>query len=597
MYAMGIKCSGHDTGAALIFDNGKKLSVVAISEERLNRKKHTYSFPLRSIKYCLDHFGLKSLSSIDVIGVDNHTGDIFSDEFNINYKLPGTDFKPEENFSIFKSLNIDNDKITFIHHLKAHAASTFYLSSFTSAAVLVVDRGLAIFEGKNGELNTLHSMGYGKTIRDGKEVDMPLLMGIGALFQAVTTHLDMGMFGAGKTMALASFNRFFREKQYLNLSSIRRSGVFTDYSDAIRGLKENIERYVTENYSSDQRVSEKWVNIAYQTQQCLENELEFLANQAMKTTGTKNLCMAGGVALSCVGNRAIIDSTNCEEIFIQPAASDEGIPLGCAFEAYRKMGGKNEFQMKNAYFGRTYNIDELEKILKYLEMDYSIADVAEVALLLSKGKIIANYRGGSEYGPRALGNRSILADPRRREMIDIINKNVKHRESFRPFAPSCHADKVERYFDLSQHSPYMIVAAPVKIGMRNKIPAVVHIDGTSRPQMVTRNENELYYDLIDAFGHLTGIYCLLNTSFNDNEPIVESYTDAIKTYLRTEIDYLYIEGILVERPSCERIEQINELLEPLSKNSQYDYDLLLREFCDYSHYAEVLKSCKSRDDF
>ena len=593
MIVLGIKGGGHDTGAAILREYRGGLNIVAISEERLNRCKHSRQYPLMAIDYCLNAFGLKSVSDVDVVAFDWHQGE-FADE---NYargptKNPESDHRPAFNHAVHGTLELGNARFVRIHHLAAHAASAYYLSPFRDAAVLVTDFGLGLYTGKGNDLTTHLATGYGRIIEDGQPTDRQLRPGPGMLFDSLTRHLGYDQFGAGKTMALASFAHLYERQDLLPVPDNRHRDVFLDYSLTLRHLFDHIPEFAKDEHprGSEGILDSQWVNLARQVQDLLREDMIYLAEQAVERSGSRNLCLAGGVAMSCVMNRHIIDSGVCDNVFIQPAASDEGVPLGAALAGYYLNGGRIRAEMSHAYLGLPNDKSTLEETLKTSGLPFRPCDDATVAGLIADGCIIGRCVGGSEYGARALGNRSILADPRRPYMTDVLNRRIKHRELFRPFAPSVHADKADRYFDLPMEAPFMIVAAPVKPDARHLIPAVVHVDGSCRPQTVRREQNPAYYDLIEAFGRRTGIYCLINTSFNDNgEPIVETYADALSSFRRTGLDHLSIDGFLVDRPA-NAATVADEITPPLRRNSETTnerYEELAERFCDFDAYLRL----------
>ncbi len=277
-----------------------------------------------------------------------------------------------------------------------------------------------------------------------------------------------------------------------------------------------------------------------------------IAQHIKAETGMRNLCIAGGVGLNSVANDKIAKSGVFDNVWIQPAASDAGIPLGCALHGYYQLaGGTRKWHMTNAYLGKEYDNQEIISALMSFGDAIAFdedASYRRMANLLSEGKIVGLFTGSSEYGPRALGHRSILMDPRKAENKDILNARVKFREAFRPFAPAVLEEFAHEYFDLEYPSPFMLLVAKATEKAKKTIPAVVHTDGTGRVQTVTQRENGSYYDVIRAFHQLTGVPVLLNTSFNiAGEPIVETPTDAIRTFIKTNIDYLVMEGFMVSK--------------------------------------------------
>jgi carbamoyltransferase len=276
-----------------------------------------------------------------------------------------------------------------------------------------------------------------------------------------------------------------------------------------------------------------------------------IAQDAYQKTRSKNLCLAGGIALNSVANKIMLDRTPFEHIFVQPASGDDGCALGNALIGWRQIMGENEnFTMHNAYTGRSYSEDEVLEAINehasWIRVERPKDALGETCRLLTEQKIIGWFQEGSEFGPRSLGHRTILCDPRHPQMKDILNKRVKHREAFRPFAPSILVEHAQDYFELDDPSPYMLLIAKVK--RPDEVPAITHADQTGRVQTVTREANGVYYQLIERFHQMTGTPVLLNTSFNDNEePIVETPNDAIRCFLKTNIDYLIIGDRIIEK--------------------------------------------------
>jgi len=344
---------------------------------------------------------------------------------------------------------------------------------------------------------------------------------------------------------------------------------------------------------ADALVSEFWVNLAREAQSALEEDMLHLVGIAERKAGSRNLCLAGGVALSCVGNRRVLDARPGHPMFIQPAASDEGIALGCALAGYSASGGTKRHVMDTAYLGVPNDRALLEPSLSRWGLRSRPAGVGEVARLIADGLIVGRCFDGSEYGPRALGNRSILADPRRADHVRKLNAEIKHRESFRPFAPSVLWEKAQLYFDIPVEGPFMILAAKVRPEMRARIPAVTHVDGSSRPQTVRREQNPAYYDLIAAFGDLTGVHLLVNTSFNnDGEPIVETYEDAVISFCLTGLDYLYVDGLLVE-PPADRDGLARRLAAERAARIEESYRRSTERHCDMARWRAIEAQLKA----
>ena len=533
--------ASHDPGACIVTDKNGKVEYITISEERLSRVKYSYYFPVRAIKYCMEHFGLKSMDEIDLVVTDYGFRKQFSNTTRHYRKLEADYIKTR--------LNIPWEKIKYIdsHHM-AHAASVFYTCPYEEAAVLVVD-GF----GSNIETNSLYACD-----KDGiRLIDKAYGQGIGIVYTAITMDvLGFGLGEEGKTMGLAPIGKNSNLEKILKLSPTY-NGIVTDYSsfiDRCPGFK--IKQTLPKCPNVKEVTNPYYSKIAYELQEETDRCMIHLANYAFKKTGMKNLCIAGGVGLNCVTNVKLLDHTSFENIFIQPAASDVGIPLGLALEGYASNKKKNlKVEFSNAYTGIKYDKQDILKILNGNEINYEEVTLEKVAQILATGSILGWFCGGSELGPRALGHRSILTDPRPKWMKDWLNERVKHREIFRPFAPSILKEKLGEYFHLKCESPYMLLAPMTKEEKQNEIPAVVHVDGSGRVQTVSSTESPEFYQLIVEFQKITGVPVILNTSYNDNgEPIVERPIDAILCFLRTNIDYLYIEGLLISKKDMKDVE-------------------------------------------
>jgi len=525
---------GHDGGVAVVIDGIVKC---AISEERLNRKKYSAGY-LNSFFYCLNALDLK-IENISLI--------VFS-----NYHKP----LPNYYQGALKPLGISNQKFITVDHHLSHAFGTYSLSPFEDALILVVDG--------QGNYNDTESyyVGEGQKIEKigGNSQDRIPAKGIGRTYEAFTNFLGWIDQEAGKTMALAAYG----DPKAFKIPLFTLKGI-----EVIGGLNYKYEKGVIDfakRYLLDLGspytcgTTQKSAEVAAYIQSETERIITELVRELVKRTGKRKLCMTGGVALNCVANARLLKTGIVDDIFVPPAASDRGQCIGNALYGFYKLTGYFPRQpLHNDYFGREYSEDEITSILrrekghveKYIpthcgfqfKRQNSVSKV--VAELLAEGKIVAWFQGGSELGPRALGHRSILCDPRKIKLRDRLNQTIKYRENFRPFAPSCFLEKASEYFECDRPFPYMLFALPTKSDKIDKIPAVIHKDGTARIQTVTREENDIFYDLIKEFYKLTGMPMVLNTSFNSREPIVETPENALSTFLKTGLDYLAIGNYLV----------------------------------------------------
>jgi carbamoyltransferase len=499
----------HDTGAAVLVEDCGGVEIVSITQERLDRVKDSRAFPGDAIDYCLKASGMSSLDEIDLV-VSDYIEPAVAKQ---TQTLPPEKIAPE--------------KMAIINHHQAHAAGAFYSSPFDEAAVLVVDG-----RGSDKETQSLFTASRESGVR---LLEKSGILGLGLLYATVTVKIGFGILNEGKTMGLAPYGGGSR-KDIIDWPSIRRySGIHTDYTGLCHGRYDM--RPALPPMSDDVRA-----RLAFEVQREIEHGMLYLARRAREITGMKNLCISGGVGLNSVANNRIVQEKIFDGVFIHPACSDTGIPLGCALHGYHHiLSGRGRFNFNNAHMGRAYTPGEMDCAIKS-SAGFRVCcddDDSKTVELLTDNKVLGWFQGGSEIGPRALGNRSILMNPGRAENKDHLNERVKHRENFRPFAPAVIGERAGEYFDLDRPSPFMLLVADVLPGAREKIPAVTHIDGTARVQTVSMNSNPAFYRLMEKFGEATGTPVLLNTSFNvAGEPVVETPDDAIRCFLSTGIDAL-----------------------------------------------------------
>ena len=563
MNILGIHTFGHDTGAALISEG----CLLAIGEERLNRIKHSGAFPHKSIRYLLDAANLKGVGDIDLI---------------VGITRTGKDWKNKEIEMVRGELGYSG-KIHTISHHTAHAASAFYPSPFDEATIMVID-GLGsnaadmVQEAKTPfifrvidkkirkhfeEVQSFYRAMDGRLHTIRKDYAMPgYSNGLGLLYMGTSVFVGLGDFGSGKVMGLAPYGEHTDGRFRRNFYEIVDGAVLIPSE---KNFVRHIDHFQRMYYPDiPKRVKqalpdEVYTEIAFEVQDALEKALIEIANHLYRISPSKNLCYAGGVGLNSVANKKILDNTPFENIFVQPAACDTGIALGCALYGAHMLNEEDHkrYRFKNAYLGRQYNDGEILTTLKNtvnIKFSKESDVVKKAAGFLSEGKILGWYEGGSEIGPRALGHRSIICDPGKPDMKDILNAKVKHREAFRPFAPSILKEYASDYFDLTCESPYMLLIAKVKKDKQKVVPAITHVDGTARVQTVTKEDNGRYYDLIEEFYKISGVPVILNTSFNiAGEPIVETPADALKCFMSTEMDYLIIEDYLIEAAGAKEL--------------------------------------------
>ncbi len=566
--------ASHDPAACILkIKADGSFDCCTISEERLNRVKYSYHFPIRSIKYCLDTLEIPSLDDIDIV----------INDWSQNKESYGSNdsFRRLEYDYIRENLKIDKSKIQLIdsHHL-AHAYSTFVPSGFNEAAILIVDaigsnlEGCSIYHGKGTKIELIESSDS---------------FSLGKLYDAVTRDILGFRVGEdGKTMGLAAFGeKYAHEPSILKINgqyegaSIDLSNFMTRIPDS-RILNSDIKKCNSKNDLYDPYFSK----IAFEVQDETEKAMLHLAKYVKEKTGCNNLCIAGGVGLNCVANERIKKAGLFNKIFIQPASSDAGIPYGLALYGYYKNVDKVKHRptFKNAFMGRTYSEKVIIDLLEKFNIPYKKTTPEKVAKLIAERNIIAWFTGGSEFGPRALGHRSIIADPRHAEIKEILNEKVKHRELYRPFAPSIMVEFGDDYFELDGYeSPFMLLAPKFRSNKMDTIPAVVHEDGTGRVQTVSKDNSQEYYTLISKFNDITGVPVVLNTSFNDNnEPIVETPLDSLLCFLRTKIDFLVLNSnvIVTKADILNYQEKIKILKEYRENNLKAEYKLLLKTFLE-----------------
>lgn len=527
----------HDGGCCLLIDGRV---ACAISEERLTRKKGARGW-LYSLEYCLKATQT-ALREIDAV--------IFS-----SYGDP----LPSRYDGGLSSFGFDHTKCHNLDHHLSHAYSAFMLSPFEEALIVVIDGS-----GNRGDTESYY-VGRGNEIEKiGDNHIKETYRGIGKTYEAFTNFLGWKMVDSGKTMGLASYG----DPDAFNSVTLFDMGGDQVNSRLKKKYAQGVIEFAEETGLDfgppfDRGRNQRSRDVAYLIQAELERIVVSLVDFLVRKTGLRNLCLAGGVALNSVANQKILNETPVNNLFIPPPASDKGQGLGNALYGYHNIFGRPRQSILNHdYFGRRYADDEIELVLtkrpelggNFLvgspEFDYEhLSDVVPAtAKLLADGNIIGWFQGGCELGPRALGNRSILADPRRKEIKDRLDAKVKFREAFRPYAPSVLSEHSGDFFEIGHPSPFMLLVAKVKESKRKLIPAVVHVDGTARLHTVSKDGNNLFYRLLHEFNKITGVPILLNTSFNRaGEPIVETPRDAMEAFLMTEMDYLVMGNFLVRK--------------------------------------------------
>jgi len=577
MIILGINAY-HANAAAAILVDGRL--VAAVEEERLNRVKYAAGLPARAIQFCLDQAGAK-LTEVDHIAIPRDPWARLGTKLRFAVRMPKFALDRVRVMRRFTGVREDlagafqlpSEKIRAqfhrIEHHTAHLASAFFISPFDSAAVLSAD-GLGDFA------SSMCAAGEGPKMRTLGEVTFPHSLGM--YYTALTQYLGfwkfgdeykvMGLAAYGKPEFLDEFRRIVRADGPLSFRlgleyfSHQTQGAEMTWRDANstpvlgRLFSPYLEKRLGAARKADEPLTQRHHNLAASMQAALEEVLVAYWNGLAKRSGQKALCLAGGVAFNCVANAKVFDATPFEKVYVQPAAGDAGLSVGAAFAVnHQILGRPREFTMDHAYWGPRFSAPEIRAVVNQARStdEAEIAELDEAALVkmtaqhIADGKIVGWFQGAAEWGPRALGNRSILADPRQPEMKEILNRRIKHREMFRPFAPSIIEEAVGEYFEKTHPSPFMTFAYPVRAEKRSVIPAPTHVDGTARLQTVSRTANPLYWKLLRAVGDLTGVPVVLNTSFNDNEPIVCRPEEALECFRRTRMDVLVMGNFLLER--------------------------------------------------
>lgn len=563
MRILGLNAFHGDSSAAM-FQAGEL--VAAIEEERFNRIKHWAGLPLVSAKACLngeqpDHIAISRDPRANLASKLMRAA-IHPRSWRRSASRAGNSVRVEHLASELRENGIGTGRTRFhfIEHHRAHLASAFFCSPFEQAAVISID-GFGDFS------SAMWGVGRGNQIEVKGRVRFPHSLGV--FYTAFTQFLGfpkygdeykmMGLSAYGEPRFIAGVRQIVKtegDQFRLNLA------YFTHHNEGVEMSWDSGEPMVGNVFSRKMieafgpvrtaraEILQRHSDLAASVQTVLEENYFAFLNFVQKRTGQKSVCLAGGVALNCVANGMIFAKSNFRDVYVQPAAHDAGTSVGAALDVQHQVLKKRRtFNMRHVYYGPEYCDGDIRSALdasgalwrKYSEHDL----VAKTAEQIADGQIIGWFQGRMEFGPRALGNRSILADPRRKDMKDILNSRIKYREPFRPFCPSILAECAGEYFEIDYPSPFMVMAYKIKPHKRQHIPAVTHGDGTGRLQTVDRDLNPLYWMLIRRFGDLTGVPILLNTSFNENEPIVNTPAQAIDCFLRTRMDVLAIGSFLL----------------------------------------------------
>jgi carbamoyltransferase len=594
MHILGISCYFHDAAAAILKDG---LLVSAAEEERFSRIKHDFGFPERAIRFCLDSVGLDPRDLDAVVFFEKplvkferilSTAMATAPRSSTVFRKAMTAWLLDKLWvksRIRRALGVPPDRILFADHHASHAASAFFCSPFDEAAILTVD-------GVGEWTTTAMGRGQGRTLQLTHDLRFPHSLGL--FYSAFTAFLGFEVNeGEYKVMGMAPYGVPRFQDEVRKVIRVSPDGAFAldlDYFSfhysATRTFSAKFEQlfgpprppetpFFTAstgfpsyfgakpgNFLQLAEENQKYADLAASVQAVTEDILLRLATVACERAGTTRLCMAGGVALNSVANGRILRETPVTDLYIQPAAGDGGAAVGAALYGHHVvLGQPRRFVMNHAYWGASHGDAAIAQAvrdagLRAEEMTDEARLLDRTVDLLARGQVIGWAQGAFEWGPRALGHRSILADPRRAEMKDIVNTKIKFREPYRPFAPSVPVARAGDYFDLPEpdrHLParFMQLVAPVKDAARDRIPAVTHVDGSARVQVVTPEASPRYHALIERFGDATGVRVLLNTSFNlRGEPIVNTPGEAIATFLRSGMDALVCDRHIIFRPSA-----------------------------------------------
>jgi carbamoyltransferase len=574
MYILGINAY-HAGASACVIEDGRLIA--AVEEERFRRIKYCAGFPAHSIRYCLQKAGIQpqDLAHIGISRDPNanlHKKVLFTLRRRpslglIKDRLANMAKVRDVKRAFCAELGVDAASMRAefhnVEHHRAHMASAFFVSPFEEAALLSVD-GFGDF------VSTMFGRGRGTQIEVLDTINYPHSLGI--FYTAVTQWLGFTKFGdEGKVQGLAAYGNPICLEDLRKIVRLKPNGRFElnleyfvhwaegvemTWDDGSPSLGTIFSKKFVDKFGPPRvlgsEITRHYADMAASLQAMLEEAEFHIVRHLQRVTRLSAICMAGGVALNSTFNGKVLPHTAFTDIFLQPAASDAGTALGVAYYIYHQVLGKPRcFVMNHAYTGPEYINGRIESVLKAHSLAYETHSAEKMARVaaehIAKGEIVGWFQGSMEWGPRALGNRSILADPRRADMKDVLNARIKRREKFRPFAPSALLEHVGDYFDQTYPDPFMIKVYGINEAKRERIPAVTHVDGTGRLQTVAKDQNPLYWDLIHSFGEITGVPIVLNTSFNENEPIVCQPEEAVECFLRTKMDALAVGDYLISK--------------------------------------------------
>ena len=583
---LGLNAFHGDSAACLVIDGQL---VAAAEEERFRRIKHWAGFPSETIRYCLSEGGI-TIDQVDHIAVNrNPSANLLKKALYAFAKRPSLAMVRDRlansnqvmdlRSAFREKLGVSREQVraeihTVEHHL-AHLASSFFISPFDSAAVVSVD-GFGDF------VSSMWGEGRNNTIAVRDQITFPHSLGL--FYLAMTQFLGFPYYGDEyKVMGLAPYGRPTEMDKMRKLVRLRPKGrfrlnldYFLHHSEGVPMVWDDGEPHLGTVYSDrlvellgpprakDDPLTEYHKNLAASLQEMYEETFFHILDEVYLRTNNTNLCLAGGCAMNSVANGKVFDRSRFRDLYIQSAAGDGGGAIGAAFFVWnQKLGNPRSFVMDHAYLGPEFSDEEIREVLgerseELLAENCTVEQIADegelcrrTAACVAEGKVVGWFQGRMEWGPRALGNRSIVCDPRRADMKDILNRKIKRRESFRPFAPSIIREAVSEWFETDYDVPFMLQVYQIRPEKREMIPAVTHVNGSGRLQSVTEAQNPRYYRLIKSFEELTGVPTVLNTSFNENEPVVCTPQEALDCFLRTRMDVIVLNTVFIERTEPE----------------------------------------------
>jgi len=571
MITLGLNTHHADSSAAIFVDG---VLIAATEEERFTRIKHWAGFPEQAIRFCLQEANV-SLEQVDHITMGRDPmakmnrkvwfvfknifkiGKLLKDRWGNRKKITSLSEDFVNAFGISKS-EIDK-KLRNIEHHRAHLASAFFASPFEESAIISID-------GSGDFTTTMIAKGKGNKIEVLDSIDFPVSLGF--IYTAFTHYLGFPHYGDEyKVMGLAPYGEPKYVDKIMKIVTLKKDGLWTwdaSYFKEIKVLYENNQPVVPSFFSKkfeiefgaprkkNEPLTQYHKDLAKSVQVFTEKVIFHMLTYLQKRTGSKNICIAGGVAQNSVANGKIIANTDFENLYIPSAGHDAGISMGSAlFHYHHNLNNPRTTSIRTASTGSSFSNEEIETFLKENNIPYKRMDDTALFDYISDKLIVPSvvgwFQGKAEFGPRALGNRSIIADPRNEEAKELLNLKIKRRESFRPFAPSVLKEYVDEFFEYNDEVPFMEKVFPIKPEKHAEIPAVTHVDGTGRLQSVDKDVSPRYYGLIDAFRAKTNVPILLNTSFNENEPIVNTPQEAYACFDRTQMDVLVLENCVIER--------------------------------------------------